>query len=119
MHVPIREFQRGWEEMSKGEFLGEGGFAKKPEPGSGFLGVMVEENEKGEIEVKELFPKSVAEKAGIKVGAILLEIDGKALADKNSFYEALNTKGVEGFVLLRWSFQEEVFEKKIELAERP
>ena len=119
MHVPIREFQRSWEEMSKGEFLGEGGFAKKPEPGSGFLGVMVEENEKGEIEVKELFSKSVAEKAGIKVGAILLEIDGKALANKDSFYDALSTKGVEEFVLIRWSFQEEVFEKKIELVERP
>ena len=37
MHVPLREFQAHWDELKNSEFLGEGPFAKKPIPGSGFF----------------------------------------------------------------------------------
>ncbi len=119
MHVPIREFQRDWDEMAQGKFIGKGGFAKKPEPGTGFLGVLVEEREDGALEVREIFPESVGDKTGITEGALLLEMDGEPFTGKGAFLEALEKKGAGETVVLKWSFQEEVIEKKIKLDERP
>ncbi|MEN8847630.1 MAG: S1C family serine protease [Akkermansiaceae bacterium] len=119
MHVPIREFQRGWEEMSEGKFMGEGGFAKKPVPGSAFLGVVLEEKEGGALEVREIYPESIADTTGIKVGAILLELNGEVVSGESSFFEALDKKGVGESVVIKWSYQEEVIEKKIKLGARP
>ena len=119
MHVPIREFQRGWDEMREGKFMGKGGFAKKPVPGSAFLGVVVEEKDGGELEVREIYPDSIADTTGIKVGSILLEFNGEPVSGESSFFEALDKKGAGESVTLKWSYQEEVIEKKIKLGERP
>lgn len=119
MHVPIREFQRGWAEMMRGDFIGEGGFASRPEPGTGFLGVRVGLGKDGELEVKEVFPESVAATSGIEPGATLLTMDGAKLPDEAIFLEALEKKGAGESVVLEWSYEDEIIKMKIKLGGRP
>jgi serine protease Do len=118
MHVPLREFQSHWEELKKGEFIGEGSFAKKVEPGTGFLGVITEEAEEGGLRVTELFPDGVAEKAGLKVGDRITEVAGEEASE-----EALTAKlaelGVGDDLKLKWISGEETKEETLKLGERP
>ncbi len=120
MHVPIREFQDHWDELRRGDFIGEGPFAKKKKPqlGSGFLGLRVEDLEEGGVKVAEVWEGSAAAEAGIEVGDIILEIQGEAATD-----EVLGAKlgelAVGGKLKLKWRSGEDEKEEEVELGERP
>lgn len=118
MHVPIREFQAHWDELKEGKFIGNGGFAKKTVPGSGFLGLITEKAEEGGLRVTEIWEESVAEKAGLKVGDRILEIAGEAATD-----EVMSAKlaelGAGDKLKLKWVSGEETKEETIKLGERP
>lgn len=92
MHVPLREFLEHWDEMSQGEFIGEGPFAKRPEKGKGFLGVGTVARDEGGLEVERIGRESPAEKAGLKAGDVLLKMDGVDLTTKEQFQELLKEK---------------------------
>ena len=95
MHVPIREFVRNWESMLNGEFIGEGPFAKKAPKGSGFLGVGTEDTPEGQLRVNRIGRESPAETAGIKVGDIIREIDGKKMKNKDAMQKLLKDKSAD------------------------
>jgi serine protease Do len=104
MHVPIREFSRHWENMLKGEFIGEGPFAKKPVKGSGFLGVGTEDTADGQVRVNKIGRESPAEKADFKIGDIIVSMDGKKIKDKAAMQNLLKEKAADDkldIVLLR------------------
>ncbi|HEX5791403.1 MAG TPA: serine protease, partial [Luteolibacter sp.] len=54
MHVPTSVYLAKWEELKKGEFLGEGPFAKRKEKGSGYLGLATEPRKEGGIVVTKV-----------------------------------------------------------------
>ena len=85
MHVPIREFLDNWDTMLGGEFIGEGPFAKKKEKGKAFVGVKTAEREGGGVLVERVGEESPAEKAGMKVGDVILKIGEDEVTDKESF----------------------------------
>ena len=119
MHVPLREFQAHWDELKKSEFLGEGAFAKKPVPGSGFLGLVAEDDsEKKGLRVTELWEEGPAEKAGLKVDDLIVEIDGQQ-ATEEALKKLIGELWVDKKIELKWKRGEEVFEKEIKLGERP
>lgn len=95
MHVPIREFLRNWDAMLKGEFIGEGPFAQKAEKGSGFLGLGTEDTPDGQLRVTKVGRESPAETAEIKVGDILLKMDGKELKNKDAMQKLLKDKAAD------------------------
>lgn len=70
-----------WEKLLRGDFIGEGPFAKKPIAGQGFIGVGLKEL-KDQLIVTELDKESPAEEAGVMVGDILISIDGEKLQTK-------------------------------------
>jgi len=118
MHVPIREFQRNWEEMLKAEFVGEGPFAQKPEIGKGFLGIRTEDREKGGVRVVEVAEETPAAKAGLEVDDVILSVDGKEMADKEAF-SALMKEQAPGFKLkLTILRDDEEIEIEVELGAR-
>jgi len=82
MHVPMKEFIAHWDEMSRGEFVGEGPFAKKPEKGKGFFGLATEARPEGGLKVTKVGRESPAEKAGLKEGDVILKLNGKPLATR-------------------------------------
>lgn len=75
MHVPTGEFLTHWEDMLKGEFIGEGPFAQKPVRGAAFLGVLLKEVTKG-LEILEFSKDSVLSAAGATQGDLLIGLDG-------------------------------------------
>ncbi len=118
MHVPIREFQSHWEELKKGSFIGEGGFAKKSVPGSGFLGVITEEAEEGGLRITEIWEESVADEAGLKVGDRILEIAGEAATEEVMTIKVAGL-GVGDQLKLKWMSGGETKEETLKLGERP
>jgi len=100
MHVPMREFVKNWDAMMKGEFVGEGPFAKKPEKGKGFLGIGTIDRPEGGLSVDKVGRESPAEKAGLKSGDILLKMDGAELKTKDQFQDLLKEKAPDDRVAL-------------------
>ena len=78
MHVPVKVFLGGWDQMLNSEFIGEGPFAQKPEKGKGFLGVATTDVEGG-LKVTKVGKKSPAEDAGLKEEDILKTLNGEPL----------------------------------------
>jgi len=118
MHVPIREFQRHWDEMLKSEFLGEGPFAKKPKKGSGFLGVGSEDTADGKLRVTKIGRESPAETAGIKVNDIILKIDGKEIPNKEFMQDYLKEKAADDKLIISLLRDGKEIEVTLRLAER-
>jgi len=81
MHVPMREYLKHWSDLENNQFVGDGPFAHRPVKGSGFLGIKTEDSEKGII-VRKVGKGYVAEKAGVKVGDILLKINDTPTPNK-------------------------------------
>ena len=88
MHVPMREFLRHWDAMKSGEFVGEGPFAQKPRPGTGYLGLVGEAGEGG-LEVMRLADEGPAAEAGIEVGDVILTINDHDVPDRDMLREIL------------------------------
>lgn len=89
MHVPMTEFVKNWDAMLKGEFLGEGPFAKKPVKGTGFLGLATEARPGGGLRVTKVGKKTPAEEAGFKEGDILMKLNGTDLTKREQFQDLL------------------------------
>ncbi|MFP6866253.1 MAG: trypsin-like peptidase domain-containing protein [Roseibacillus sp.] len=115
MHVPIREFLRNWEMMKESEFVGEGPFAQLP---VAFLGVGTEDREEGGVVVKVVVKDSPAEKAGLKVGDIILAMDGEDLENKEEFSASIKEQEPGSKVTLKILRDDEEVEIEIELGEK-
>lgn len=115
MHVPIREFLRNWERMESSEFIGEGPFAKKP---VAFLGVGTEDREEGGVKVKVVGEDSAAAKAGIKVGDVLLEVDGEKIENKEEFSAGIKEQKPGDKMKLKVLRDDEEIEIEVELGEK-
>jgi len=89
MHVPMSEFIKNWESLEKAEFVGEGPFAKKPEKGTGFLGLATEARKEGGLRVTKVGSKSPSETAGIKEGDVLLKLNETALEKREQLQDLL------------------------------
>jgi serine protease Do len=83
MHVPMREFLNHWEAMERGDFVGEGPFAQKGEPGTGFLGIVGEAAEGG-LQVERVAEDSPASKAGIQPGDLITSINDRPVPDRDA-----------------------------------
>ena len=91
MHVPIHVFHTHWDAMKTGDFIGQGPFAKKPVKGSGFIGIALEKTEKG-LEVTDVDEDSAAGKAGVKIGDILTQVEGKFITEKEELIAIMKEK---------------------------
>lgn len=128
MHVPLREFQRHWDEMLDSKFIAEGSFAKKGSPGSGFLGIILEESGEKMIRISELYPEGPAEKADLKVGDVFTSIEVRHLGIRvkaeelnkaETVYEILDMLAPGDRLRLEWTRDGQEHQKKIILGERP
>ncbi|HEY8961712.1 MAG TPA: trypsin-like peptidase domain-containing protein [Luteolibacter sp.] len=89
MHVPVREFLAHWDELTRGDFVGEGPFAKRPEKGKGFLGLATEARPEGGLKITKVGRESPAERAGLVEGDVLLKLNGKELKSRDELQNLL------------------------------
>lgn len=82
MHVPLHVFHTGWKQLEDGEFMGDGPFAEKPVPGSGFIGIAVKEVEAG-LEVTEMEKDSPAMSEGIEIGDVLVKVGDEVVKKRD------------------------------------
>lgn len=118
MHVPTREFVGNWDAMLKGEFVGEGPFAKKPEKGKGFLGFASQDREGGGVDITRIGRESPAEAAGIKQGDILRKMDGVEIKSKEQFQKMLEEKAPGDKVKLELERGGKPLNMEVKLGER-
>lgn len=117
MHVPMHEFIRNWQKLLDGEFIGDGDFVKKPEKGTGFLGLATEESEKG-LKVAKIGKDTVAEKADIRVGDVILSLDEKVFLKKEEFKSYLSEKSSDEKVTLKLLREQKEFTITLRLGKR-
>jgi serine protease Do len=89
MHVPVREFLNHWDGMLASEFIGEGPFASKPEPGTGYLGLGTEADPEGGLRVTKVGEDSPAEKAGVEEGDRVVRLNGTDLESREQLQEIM------------------------------
>lgn len=89
LHVPMSEFVGKWDDLLKGDFLGEGPFAKKPVKGSGFLGLATDARSEGGLKVTKVGKKTPAESAGLKEGDVILKLNDTPLAKREDLQNLL------------------------------
>jgi serine protease Do len=89
MHVPMSVFLENWDGLLKGEFIGEGPFAKKPVKGGGFLGLATEARPGGGLRVTKVGNKSPAQEAGVKEGDVLRSLNGTKLESREQLRNLL------------------------------
>lgn len=86
-HAPIDAFHRTWEALKSGEDLQ--GFREDGQ--QAYLGVVVEDAEKGFV-LQEVRSNSAAERSGLHVGDILLQIDDMPMDDIEALRWAVGSK---------------------------
>lgn len=89
MHVPMSEFINHWDELLKGEFVGDGPFARKPVKGTGFLGLATEARAEGGLRVTKIGNNSPALQAGVKEDDVLLKMNDTPLAKREQLQDLL------------------------------
>lgn len=82
-HVPIDVFRNQWEKLKSGKMSGKR-FNNAPQPVQSpdrpMLGVQLGDGEGG-VTVTEVVPNSPAEKAGLKGGDLIVEVNGKKVSE--------------------------------------
>ncbi len=118
MHVPMREFVKNWDAMLKGDFVGEGPFAKKPEKGRGFLGFASQDRAGGGLDITRIGRETAAEAAGIKPGDILRKLDGVEIKSKEQFQKLMEDKAPGDKVKLELERAGKPLNLEVKLGER-
>ncbi len=118
MHVPMSVFIEVWDKMLKGEFIGQGPFAKQAVKGSGYLGLATEARAEGGIVVTKVGKESPAEKADIRVGDVLLKANDQPLAKREDLQAMLKEMATGEEIAFEVLRGEETLTIKVELGER-
>lgn len=80
-----------WDRMLEGEFLGEGPFAKKPTPGNAFIGIELQESQKG-LSITYIEEASPAATVALQINDILLSVEGNKVKTKAELSKIMQTK---------------------------
>lgn len=102
MHVPMQVFHKSWEMLVKGEFIGDGPFAAKPKPGTGFMGLAVKVVDGG-LEVTQVEPRYPAAEAGIELGDVLKSLNAIPLKSKEDLKDQMKKFADGDHVTLEFS----------------
>jgi serine protease Do len=94
------------------------GAAPAPGANSGYLGVALDQDSPG-VKVVQVLPKTGAEKAGIKVGDMVLSVNGEKVEDAEDFMATLQRRKPGDKITLKIQRGDQELELRAELGTRP
>jgi serine protease Do len=113
-HVPVTAFQKDWKRLVASEAFGD-----EEEPDSGaFLGVGGEDRPEGGCVVTAVGEGLPAEQAGIQVGDVITQFDGRAVRGFDHLARMVSRHEPGEEVTLEFTRGDETFTKKIKLGTR-
>ena len=112
-HVPVESFLANWETFRDEELI-----SYDLMQDGGFFGVACEEIEAGLI-VREVIPGTAAEKAGLKLNDILLEVNGEPLDSREEFIIIISSLKPGDEARILYQRDEAQLSVKVNLGVRP
>lgn len=124
VHVPVNTYKETWERLVKADswggwdlpFFGGGGRAKN---NPAYLGVVFDSAASGELKVGEVVEGAPAEKAGFKIGDIIVGIDNKKVGTRSELYDYMQKKRPNDEVTVIVRRDETEMRLKVKLGRRP
>jgi serine protease Do len=111
MHVPVNTFRETWERLKNGEAWGS-------MPGNApFFGVQGDPDAK-DARIAKVFPNTPAEKAGLRVGDIVIEFDGKPIGEFSSLSKLVADKAPGDKAKVKVQRGEEMLEFEVTIGKR-
>lgn len=114
MHVSMAPFLRSWDDMKSSRVIRTWGIGS-----GGYLGISTDVNEKGELEVLDVFADSPSEKAGLKSGDLILALNGEAITGLPQFTQAVRIRAAGEEIKLRLRNLDAEREVTVKLGARP
>jgi serine protease Do len=121
IHVPVDTYRETWERLAKAEDWGAGLFAGKGKFGKGadaYLGAELSYDKAG-AKIKTIAPKSPADRAGLKVDDMIVQLDGKAYTTKEDVDGFLRKKRPNEEITLQIQRGTETLTITLKLEKRP
>ncbi len=114
VHVSMAPFLRSWEAMRKSQVIQTWGIGA-----GGYLGVATRMSDDAELEVADVIERSPAQQAGVRVGDVILGLNGAAMTDQPQFTASVRARAAGDTITLklRSSGKERVV--PIKLAQKP
>lgn len=119
-HVPVDTFDETWDRLVKAEVWGGARSIMNLFGGSNpaFMGIQTEVKD-GKIVVEIVVPKSPADKAGVKVGDVLVKLSGTSLSNADDVPNLLKKKKVGDKVELELLRAGQPMKLEVTLGKRP
>jgi serine protease Do len=119
VHVPVNTYKETWDKLAKGEsFGGVFPFFNNPPANTAYLGVVFERGST-DLKIDEVGEDTPAEKAGLKVGDVIVGIDDAKLKNRSDLFEFMSKKKPNDEVTVIVKRGDEEMKIKVKLGKRP
>lgn len=114
VHVSMAPFLRSWEAMQASQVVKTWGTGA-----GGYLGVATRMSDEVELEVADVIDGSPAQKAGVRIGDVILSVNSDAMTDQQQFTATIKTKAAGEMVTLKLRTDGKERQVPVKLAQRP
>lgn len=114
VHVSMAPFLRSWDAMQASQVIKVWGVGA-----GGYLGVATRMTDEVELEVADVIDGSPAHQAGVRVGDVILELNGDAMTDQQQFTAAIKAKAAGDTVKLKLRTEAKERHLPVTLTQRP
>ena len=114
VHVSMAPFLRSWDAMQASQIIKTWGVGA-----GGYLGVATRMSDEVELEVADVIDGSPAQKAGVRVGDVILGVNSDAMTDQQQFTATIKTKAAGDLVTLRLRTDGKERKVPVTLSKRP
>ena len=109
-HVPTHAFQDEWKQLVRGDVIGK--------PSDAVLGVILNREGKNLPKVDSVSEDSPSDKAGVKVGDMVLKFDGEPIHNSDDLDGMMSSRKPGETITLEISRGDEILEVKVKLGKR-